>query len=171
MSGFAESPQSTIPQSTDAYAYERHWRPATRLVRGGTRRSEHGETSEAVYLNSGFVYDSAETAEARFAGEAPGFNHLSFEVYDFDDVQTGHDFLKTQDKYKHVWGIGRHYLGSQIFDYWRDPWGRIHEHWTDSDMINNSHKASVVPAEKGLSNQWGPEFPPAFLDDPEQHAQ
>jgi catechol 2,3-dioxygenase-like lactoylglutathione lyase family enzyme len=103
------------------------------------------------------------------AGEAPGFNHLSFEVFDFDDVQTGHEFLKTEGKYKHVWGVGRHYLGSQIFDYWRDPWGRIHEHWTDSDMINNSHKASVVPAEKGLSNQWGPEFPPAFLDDPEQH--
>ena len=73
MSGFAESPQSTSPQPTDAYAYERHWRPATRRVRGGTRRSEHGETSEALYLNSGFVYDCAETAEARFAGEAPGY--------------------------------------------------------------------------------------------------
>ena len=104
------------------------------------------------------------------AGETPGFNHLSFEVFDFDDVQAGHDHLKSQNKYKHVWGIGRHYLGSQIFDYWRDPWGRIHEHWTDSDMINNSHEASVVPAEEGLSNQWGPEFPWEFLDDPEKHA-
>jgi O-succinylhomoserine sulfhydrylase len=57
----------------DPFADERSWRPATRLVRGGTRRSEHGETSEALFLNSGFVYDRAETAEARFAGEAPGF--------------------------------------------------------------------------------------------------
>ena len=104
------------------------------------------------------------------AGEAPGFNHLSFEVFDFDDVQAGHDYLKAQNKFKHVWGVGRHYLGSQIFDYWRDPWGRIHEHWTDSDMINNSHQASLVPAEEGLSNQWGPEFPWEFLDDPEKHA-
>ena len=55
----------------DPFADERSWRPATRLVRGGTRRSEHGETSEALFLNSGFVYDRAETAEARFAGEAP----------------------------------------------------------------------------------------------------
>ena len=51
---------------------ERAWRPATRLVRGGTRRSAHGETSEALYLTSGYVYDDAEAAEARFKG-AEGF--------------------------------------------------------------------------------------------------
>ncbi|MDP6951481.1 MAG: O-succinylhomoserine sulfhydrylase [Alphaproteobacteria bacterium] len=62
----------TVP-TPDSFAEERNWRPATCLVRGGTRRSEHGETSEALFLNSGFVYDRAETAEARFAGEAPGF--------------------------------------------------------------------------------------------------
>ncbi len=49
------------------------WRPQTKLVRGGLTRSDHGETSEAIYLNSGFVYDSAESAEARFKGEADGF--------------------------------------------------------------------------------------------------
>ncbi len=49
------------------------WRPQTRLVRGGTVRSGHGETSEAIFLTSGFVYESAEEAEARFKGEAPGF--------------------------------------------------------------------------------------------------
>ncbi len=49
------------------------WRPQTRLVRGGLERSDHGETSEAIYLNSGFVYDSAESAEARFKGEEEGF--------------------------------------------------------------------------------------------------
>jgi len=45
----------------------------TRLVRGGTLRSDFGEVSEALFLNSGFCYDSAETAESRFNGEAPGF--------------------------------------------------------------------------------------------------
>ena len=49
------------------------WRPQTRLVRGGTTRSAHGETSEAIFLTSGFVYASAEEAEARFKGEAEGF--------------------------------------------------------------------------------------------------
>jgi O-succinylhomoserine sulfhydrylase len=52
---------------------ERAWRRQTRLVRGGLDRSPHGETSEALYLTSGFVYESAEQAEARFKGEAEGF--------------------------------------------------------------------------------------------------
>ena len=42
------------------------WRPRTNLVRGGTWRSEFGETCEAIYLTSGFVYDSAEQAKASF---------------------------------------------------------------------------------------------------------
>lgn len=46
---------------------------ATNLVRGGTLRSNFGETSEAIFMNSGFCYDSAETAESRFNGTAPGF--------------------------------------------------------------------------------------------------
>ena len=50
-----------------------HWKPATRLVHGGITRSQHGETSEALYLTQGYVYDSAEDAEARFKGEAEGF--------------------------------------------------------------------------------------------------
>ena len=48
------------------------WRPATQAVRGGTMRSEWGETSEALILSSGFTYDDAETVAARFAGEAEG---------------------------------------------------------------------------------------------------
>lgn len=51
----------------------KNWRPQTRLVRGGTQRSPFGETSEAIFLTSGFVYDDAEQAEARFKGEAEGF--------------------------------------------------------------------------------------------------
>ena len=49
------------------------WGDATKLVRGGLDRSPHGETSEALYLNSGFVYDEPETAEKRFAGEDDGY--------------------------------------------------------------------------------------------------
>jgi O-succinylhomoserine sulfhydrylase len=49
------------------------WRARTRLVRGGTQRSPHGETAEAIYLTSGYVYDSAGAAEDRFANRAPGF--------------------------------------------------------------------------------------------------
>ena len=49
------------------------WNLATKLVRGGTLRSNFGETGEAIFMNSGFCYDSAETAESRFNGSAPGF--------------------------------------------------------------------------------------------------
>ncbi len=49
------------------------WGDATKLVRGGLERTHHGETSEALYLNSGFVYDEPETAEKRFAGEDDGY--------------------------------------------------------------------------------------------------
>lgn len=45
----------------------------TRLVRGGTHRSQFGEVSEAIFMNSGFCYDSAETAASRFDGTAPGY--------------------------------------------------------------------------------------------------
>jgi len=51
------------------------WRPATRAVRSGTWRSEHGETSEALYLTSGYSYDDAQTVADRFAGEAEGMTY------------------------------------------------------------------------------------------------
>jgi O-succinylhomoserine sulfhydrylase len=49
------------------------WHQATALVHGGTLRSQFGETSEAIFLNSGYVYTSAEQAEARFKGDEEGF--------------------------------------------------------------------------------------------------
>src|SRR5262245_18292321 len=52
---------------------ERRYRPETRLIHAGTLRSQFGETSEAVFLTQGFVYDSAEQCAARFRGEEPGY--------------------------------------------------------------------------------------------------
>ena len=52
-----------------------NWRPATRAVRAGTWRSEHGETSEALFLTSGYTYDDAATVAARFAGDAEGMTY------------------------------------------------------------------------------------------------
>ncbi|HEV7719070.1 MAG TPA: O-succinylhomoserine sulfhydrylase [Arsenicitalea sp.] len=50
----------------------------TQLVHGGTERSQHGETSEALFLNSGFVYETSASAEARFKGEEPGYIYSRF---------------------------------------------------------------------------------------------
>lgn len=49
------------------------WKPATKLIRGGLNRSQFGETSEPIYLTQSFVYESAGAADARFAGDDPGF--------------------------------------------------------------------------------------------------
>ncbi|MCU0890736.1 MAG: O-succinylhomoserine sulfhydrylase [Sandarakinorhabdus sp.] len=51
------------------------WRPATQMVRGGTMRTEVGETSEAIFMTSGYCYDNAEEAAARFRGERPGMTY------------------------------------------------------------------------------------------------
>ena len=55
-----------------------NFRPATRLVHGGVNRSQHGETAEALYLTSGYVYDSAEQAEGTFAGTVEHYQYSRF---------------------------------------------------------------------------------------------
>jgi O-succinylhomoserine sulfhydrylase len=56
-------------------AKTRNWKPATQMVRGGTMRSSMDETSEALFLTSGFAYDSAEEVAGRFKGERDGFTY------------------------------------------------------------------------------------------------
>ncbi len=63
----------TIDQAT-----QRHWRPRTQMVRGGTRRSEFGETSEAIYATSGYVYGAAEEAEDAFKDRVDRFIYSRF---------------------------------------------------------------------------------------------
>jgi O-succinylhomoserine sulfhydrylase len=55
-----------------------NFRPATRLVHGGVQRSHHGETAEALYLTSGYVYDDAEQAEGTFAGTVEHYQYSRF---------------------------------------------------------------------------------------------
>ncbi len=98
------------------------------------------------------------------AGERTGLNHFSYEVRDIDDVMMGHDHLRTKGKYKHMWGIGRHHLGSQVYDYWCDPWGRVHEHWTDSDRINIHHTPTLAKAGEGTRGPWGDPAPREFQE-------
>ena len=84
----------------------------------------------------------------------PGFEHAAFEVEDMDAVMVGHDRLR-EAGWEHAMGIGRHVLGGQIFDYWRDPWGRTLEHFTDGDLLNASAKSTRNDPATALGNQWG----------------
>lgn len=90
----------------------------------------------------------------------PSLNHAAWEVCDLDDVWLGHEALAERG-HRHHWGVGRHTLGSQIFDYWRDPWGHVHEHFTDGDLLDASHRLGVHGFDDAGS-QWGPQIPPDF---------
>src|SRR6476660_9365431 len=59
-------------------ASTKRYRPETRLVHGGTLRSQFGETSEALYLTQGYVYENSLQAERRFTNEEPGYQYSRF---------------------------------------------------------------------------------------------
>ena len=92
-------------------------------------------------------------------GSRRGVNHLAFEVRDFDDVMTGHEHLAAAG-YQHARGPGRHVIGSQVFDYWLDPWGLMVEHYTDTDMMNDQAEAGEY-AVGGTDSPWGASSSPA----------
>ena len=90
-------------------------------------------------------------------------HHCSFEVHDFDTQNLGHEWLASKG-YKSVWGVGRHILGSQLFDYWWDTTGNMIEHYADGDLVNEE-----TPVGWGLAGDeslavWGPEVPKWFLE-------
>ena len=60
--------------------------------------------------------------------------------------------------------IGRHVLGSQVYDYWADPWRRVHEHWADSDRLNLANGSNLVSADEALVSQWGEAPPEKFIN-------
>lgn len=89
-------------------------------------------------------------------------HHSSYEVEDFDTQLIGHQWLAKRGR-KSVWGVGRHVLGSQIFDYWQDPSGFKIEHYADGDLVNRNTgtKRDAV----GPLSVWGPELPKDFGED------
>ncbi|KAL1874931.1 hypothetical protein VTK73DRAFT_10357 [Phialemonium thermophilum] len=93
---------------------------------------------------------------------APHVHHSSFETHDFDAQVLGHDWLRHKG-YENCWGVGRHIMGSQIFDYWFDPSGFIMEHYVDGDLLDMSEPTHHNPASPDNLHVWGPDLPPTFL--------
>jgi catechol 2,3-dioxygenase-like lactoylglutathione lyase family enzyme len=91
-------------------------------------------------------------------GGPPQFMHSAFEVADVDDLMAGHDHLMQAGWHLH-WGVGRHILGSQVFDYWNDPWGHEIEHWTDGDQLRAADGGGIAGFAELLGGQWGPPNP------------
>jgi catechol 2,3-dioxygenase-like lactoylglutathione lyase family enzyme len=87
-----------------------------------------------------------------------GLDHAAFEVEDFDAVMVGHEHLGKAG-YRHKMGVGRHILGSQIYDYWSDPWGHVHEHFTDGDLLDAAHVTGHHAPGTALGTHWGSMVP------------
>jgi len=89
-------------------------------------------------------------------------HHSSYEVADFDTQLIGHEWL-AKNKWTSVWGVGRHILGSQIFDYWKDSSGFKIEHYADGDIVNEDTPMRRDVA--GAISVWGPDLPKDFGED------
>lgn len=94
---------------------------------------------------------------AQLPGEL-GILHAAFEVANLDDLMLGHQHLKAK-KREAAWGVGRHIMGSQVFDYWKDPFGNELEHWTDGDLFTAADPPQKLPMSALLAVQWGSPHP------------
>jgi hypothetical protein len=99
---------------------------------------------------------------ALLLGPAAGYSHSAYQVADLDAVAAGGEYL-LQRGYQRAWGIGRHVLGSQIFDYWHDPDKLTVEHFTDGDLFDNTIEPGWAPLTGSGLSQWGPRVTQEFL--------
>jgi catechol 2,3-dioxygenase-like lactoylglutathione lyase family enzyme len=86
------------------------------------------------------------------------YEHSAYEVIDLDAIGQGQQVLRAQG-HKHMWGIGRHVLGSQLFDYWFDPDGFEYEHYTDGDLFTSDFETAYSPLTFGSIWAWGQDAP------------
>ena len=132
--GFIPSDVQVLPDGSPAVAF-------MRLDLGDTPADHH-----TLALAQGFV---------------PVYSHSAFELIDADAVGMGQRVLREQG-WQHAWGMGRHILGSQIFDYWQDPWGDKHEHYCDGDRFTSTVPTGTHAVSREAMAQWGQIMPRSF---------
>jgi Glyoxalase/Bleomycin resistance protein/Dioxygenase superfamily len=91
-------------------------------------------------------------------GPAPALLHVATETFDIEAVGQGHQFLRARGWTPH-WGIGRHKLGSQIFDYWKDSFGDEWEHYADGDLMTVQYPTGYHLLNRGGLWTWGDDIP------------
>ncbi len=102
---------------------------------------------------------------ALVSSRVPFFHHSSWMVNDVDEIGKGAHNLLAVDPNRSVWGLGRHFLGSNLFWYFRDPAGNYAEYYADLDQIPNSAEweARDWAPDKSLY-AWGPPPPADFVE-------
>ena len=118
---------------------------------------ENNVVAAFMHLEKGSEWTDHHTL-AIVAGKGTGLDHASFECRDIDDLGSGH-MVMVDKGYRHRWGIGRHFHGSQIFDYWTDPDGFHMEHYVDGDLVNDDSPTLSYSFGRDTLLQWGPAFP------------
>lgn len=91
-------------------------------------------------------------------------HHTSWQVDDIDEVGRGATAMLGADPSRHVWGLGRHYAGSNFFWYLKDPAGNFSEYYSDMDYIPDDQlwTPEILEGAKGYFS-WGPPPPPSFI--------
>jgi catechol 2,3-dioxygenase-like lactoylglutathione lyase family enzyme len=88
-----------------------------------------------------------------FAMGKPGLHHISFEVQDIEQQMFAHRHLQ-KEGFLPVWGVGRHPLGSHVFDLWKDPNGLRFETFTDTDWCNDQRATKDYPVQESEMDLW-----------------
>ncbi len=132
--GFIPSDVQVLPDGSPAVAF-------MRLNLGSTPADHH-----TLAIAQGFM---------------AAYSHSAYEVVDADAVGMGQRILQERG-WTHAWGIGRHILGSQIFDYWQDPWGNKHEHYCDGDLFTAEQPTELHAVSPEAMSQWGQRMPKSF---------
>jgi catechol 2,3-dioxygenase-like lactoylglutathione lyase family enzyme len=98
------------------------------------------------------------------AAPTPFLHHSSWQVDDVDEIGRAASALLEKDPSRHVWGLGRHHIGSNFFWYLKDPAGNFTEYYADLDCIIDDQlwEPGVWDGIKSLYN-WGPPVPASFL--------
>ena len=91
-------------------------------------------------------------------------HHTSWQVDDIDEIGRGATRMLEGHPERHVWGLGRHHIGSNFFWYLKDPAGNFSEYYSDLDVIVDDEvwQPETIEGARGLFN-WGPPPPPSFL--------
>lgn len=132
--------------------------------RFGFLTSDEVEAAENVALGAFMRCDRGDLPadhHTLFLAQLPGplgLLHAAFEVENLDDLMLGHQHLKAARR-EPAWGVGRHIMGSQVFDYWKDPFGNELEHWTDGDLFTAADPPQKQPMSALLAVQWGSPHP------------
>jgi len=98
------------------------------------------------------------------AAPVPFLHHTSWQVDDVDEIGRAATALLEKDPTRHVWGLGRHHIGSNFFWYLKDPAGNFTEYYADLDCIVDDQlwTPGVWDGIKSLYN-WGPPVPASFI--------